>query len=323
MNLMDLRSKEWHAGAMAAASVTPELMGPSPVGAHTVAGNISPYFVGEYGFSPECKSVTWSGDNPCSVAGMRLENAGDGCISLGTSDTIFALLGVPTPKIEGHVFGSPIDPDGYMSLICFMNGSLVREGVMQKTAGDWDKFGSLLGTTAAGNGGVTAFHYTHPEITPNVGKAITAYFDAGGNQVDSLPAEQEARAVVEARFLSMRLHAEVIGLKMSKIFATGGASQNSAITQVMADVFGADVYTMPSPGGAAVGAAYRALNADDCATAGAFVPFADSLKKAEGAGAEPHVSLASSADPAATKVYDGMLAHFGEVEAKVQALAAN
>ena len=49
-----------------------------------------------------------------------------GSISLGTSDTIFALLGEPSPKIEGHVFGSPIDPEGYMSLICFTNGSLVR-----------------------------------------------------------------------------------------------------------------------------------------------------------------------------------------------------
>jgi hypothetical protein len=43
----------------------------------------------------------------------------------------------------------------------------------------------------------------------------------------------------------------------------------------MADVFGADVYTMPSPGGAAVGAAYRALHADKCDGAGSFVPFGD------------------------------------------------
>ena len=85
---------------------------------------VSPYFVGEYGFSPDCHAVVWSGDNPCAVAGMRLENAGDACISLGPSDTIFALLGEPSPKTEGHIFGSPLDPDGYMSLICFLNGSV-------------------------------------------------------------------------------------------------------------------------------------------------------------------------------------------------------
>jgi len=322
MNLMDLRSKEWHAEACEALSAPPALLGPSPVAAHTIAGPVSPYFVGEYGFSSACKSVTWSGDNPCSVAGMRLESAGDGCISLGTSDTIFALLGEPSPKIEGHVFGSPVDPDGYMSLICFTNGSLVRESVMKKTAGDWDKFGAMLGETQPGNGGVTAFHYTHPEITPHVASAITVLFDGSGGEVTELAAAQEARAVVEARFLSMRLHAEVIGLEMKKIFATGGASQNAAITQVMADVFGADVYTMPSPGGAAVGAAYRALHADACDSAGSYISFGESLRAAEGPDAAPHVALASSADPAATAVYDAMLPKFAKLEAQVAAKAS-
>ena len=109
---------------------------------------------------------------------------------------------------------------------------------------------------------------------------------------------------------------------MKKIFATGGASQNAAITQVMADVFGADVYTMPSPGGAAVGAAYRALHADACDSAGSFISFGESLRAAEGPGAAPHVALASSADPAATAVYDAMLPKFAELEAQVAAKAS-
>ena len=57
-----------------------------------LCAQVASYFVEEYGFSPTCKAVAWSGDNPCAVAGMRLENPGDACISLGTSDTIFALL---------------------------------------------------------------------------------------------------------------------------------------------------------------------------------------------------------------------------------------
>ena len=76
-----------------------------------------------------------------------------------------------------------------------------------------------------------------------------------GNKKDKIKRQTEARAVIEARFMSMRLHAEVIGLKMGRIFATGGASQNKEIVQVMSDVFGVDVYTLPSPGGAGIGAA--------------------------------------------------------------------
>ena len=113
---------------------------------------VASYFVDEYGFSPTCKAVAWSGDNPCAVAGMRLENPGDACISLGTSDTIFALLEDASPKVESHIFGSPVDPSGYMSLICFLNGSLVRERVREKVgAADWGVFSKVLEETPAGN----------------------------------------------------------------------------------------------------------------------------------------------------------------------------
>jgi xylulokinase len=237
---------------------------------------ISPYFVGEYGFPETCKAVAWSGDNPCAVAGMRLENAGDACISLGTSDTIFALLGEPSPKTEGHIFGSPVDPAGYMALICFLNGSLVRERVREKVgAADWGAFGELLKETSAGNGGSIAIHYDDPEITPHVPKAVEAFYNGDDEAVDSLAPAEEARAVIEARFISMRVHAEFIGLKMDRIYATGGASQNKDITQVIADVFGCDVYTMSSPGGAPLGAAYRALHALKCEEAGEYVRIHD------------------------------------------------
>lgn len=233
---------------------------------------ISPYFVGEYGFPESCKAVAWSGDNPCAVAGMRLENAGDACISLGTSDTIFALLDEPSPKTEGHIFGSPVDPAGYMALICFLNGSLVRERVREKVgAADWGAFGEILKETSAGNGGSIALHYDDPEITPHVPKAVEAFYNGDDESVDSLPPAEEARAVIEARFISMRVHAEFIGLKMDRIYATGGASQNNDITQVIADVFGCDVYTMASPGGAPLGAAYRALHALKCEEMGEYV----------------------------------------------------
>jgi xylulokinase len=259
---------------------------------------ISPYFVGEYGFPESCKAVAWSGDNPCAVAGMRLENAGDACISLGTSDTIFALLDEPSPKTEGHIFGSPVDPSGYMALICFLNGSLVRERVREKVgAADWDAFGELLKETEAGNGGKVAFHYDDAEITPHVPKPVEAFYDGEDNDVESLSLAEEARAVIEARFISMRVHAEFIGLKMDRIYATGGASQNNDITQVIADVFGCDVYTMASPGGAPLGAAYRALHAIKCEEAGEYVrdrPPACCLLPVRGGGRAPRIMPAQA-----------------------------
>ena len=102
-----------------------------------------------------------------------------------------------------------------------------------------------------------------------------------------------------------------------RIYATGGASQNTDITQVIADVFGCDVYTMASPGGAPLGAAYRALHAVKSEQAGKYVPYGEALRTAEGPDAEPHVSLAASARPAAAAVYDAMLEEFGDLEGTI------
>lgn len=34
----------------------------------------------------------------------------------------------PNPGLEGHVFPSPVDAEGYMVMLVYKNGSLTREG---------------------------------------------------------------------------------------------------------------------------------------------------------------------------------------------------
>ena len=58
--------------------------------------------------------------------------------------------------------------------------------------------------------------------------------------------------------LSMRQHAAAAGLKPQSIRATGGASANKAILQIMADVFQCPVDVMDVQNSAALGAALRA-----------------------------------------------------------------
>ncbi len=49
----------------------------------------------------------------------------------------------PDPRGFGHVFGNP--GGGFMSLICFVNGSLAREAVANKFGLDWPAFDRSLG----------------------------------------------------------------------------------------------------------------------------------------------------------------------------------
>lgn len=63
----------------------------------------------KYGFSSNCYIVCGSGDNPCSLVGLRMNRPGDIGISLGTSNTVFALMNECRTDIEGHVFISPLE----------------------------------------------------------------------------------------------------------------------------------------------------------------------------------------------------------------------
>lgn len=69
------------------------------------------------------------------------------------------------------------------------------------------------------------------------------------------------RGVIEAQLLSMALHSRWMGIGFDAIHATGGASANGAILQVMADVFAATVYQFEVRNSAALGAALRARHA--------------------------------------------------------------
>lgn len=61
---------------------------PAIVPSHSVIGSVASYFVDTFGFSAECRVVAWSGDNPCSLAGLGIGQPGDVGVSLGTSDTV-------------------------------------------------------------------------------------------------------------------------------------------------------------------------------------------------------------------------------------------
>lgn len=98
-----------------------------PVDSQTVVGTVSNYMVQRHGFRPDCKVVAFTGDNPSSLAGLRMR-PGDVTISLGTSDTVFVWLneledranedGRHRPRTTmGHVFCNPVMDKAYMALL--------------------------------------------------------------------------------------------------------------------------------------------------------------------------------------------------------------
>lgn len=313
MNLMDLRCRSWVAKALQATAPGLESrLGPL-CASHTVIGAIHRYFTERYGFPADCRVIAFSGDNPCSFAGLRLQNPGDVAISLGTSDTLFGALTQPAPSAtEGHVFASPIDPEGYMAMIVYKNGSLTREDVRDRCArGSWQEFNAALERTAPGNGGHIGFFFKDPEITPPVLTPGIHRFGPDAKILPAFPADHEVRAVVEGQMLSMRLHSANVGIRPRSVLATGGASVNQGILKIMANVFGCPVHTANQPNSAAFGAAYRALHGWTCETKRHFVPFAEVMKRA------PAFAVAAAPDRELHALYTQMLPRYESLERTV------
>jgi xylulokinase len=304
-NLMDIRRRCWSPRALRAAA--PELddkLLPIPP-ADAFVGAISPYFVARYGLSPSCLVAPFSGDNPSSLIGLGLVKPGRVALSLGTSDTLFACMDEPRSSElgEGAVFASP-DGEHFMALICFLNGSLAREAVRDQYGLDWQGFTEWLVKTPPGNGGAQMLPYFSAEIVPHIPRpgvvrhASLEPDDVGAN----------VRAVIEAQALSSRLHSEWMEVPVTSLSVTGGASANTEILKVFANVHGCPVHRFQTTNSAALGAALRArhLHLKACGSPASWPDVVDPFTGAGDSTIAP--------DPGARAVYDQALEQYRKLE---------
>jgi hypothetical protein len=168
------------------------------------------------------------------------------------------------------VFGAPIG--GFMGITVFRNGSLARERVRDELGLDWRGFSAALRASRPGNGGAIMLPWFESEITPAV---LTPGVRTFGVPAGDGPAR--VRAVVEGQMIAMARHSKWMGVTVDTIHATGGASANRDLLQVMADVFGAEVFQFEVGNSASLGAALRAFHADG-ADQGHAVPWEDVVR---------------------------------------------
>lgn len=297
MNLMNLGRGEWDDDLLAATADDLRAKLPDVCASSTVSGRIAGYFVERYGFSADCETILWSGDNPCSLVGMGASSPGSLVISLGTSDTVFSSM--PDAKFDpegfGHAFGNPMG--GFMSLSCFKNGSLAREAVKDRFGLEWSAFDAdALSETPMGNDGLMMLPFFEPEITPRVNTGGVVFNRDG----EHTPA-QWVRAVLEGQFLNMRLHSQWLGIAPTRIRLTGGASRNNGIAQVIANVFAVPVDRLETTESAGLGAAMRAASA--CG---------ESLDTLESTFCKVDEAFSVSPESGAAEVYPSMMSSFSK-----------
>ncbi|XP_003492243.1 xylulose kinase [Bombus impatiens] len=260
MNLLNIHTKDWDDVLLEACGLgLREKLG-KPVSSCSDIGPISSYFVERFGFDEACRVIAFTGDNSGSLIGMRLKE-GDIACSLGTSDTLFLWLNKPKTALEGHIFCNPLDDNAYMALLCFKNGSLTRERIRDSAAqGSWQIFNELLESTPRGNFGNLGLYFDAQEILPFV--IGDHRFNKANEEISRYSSKEvEVRALIEGQFVAKRAHAEDFGFVIgpnTRIIATGGASTNKSILQVLSDVFNSPVYVSEVANSAMMGAAYQA-----------------------------------------------------------------
>jgi xylulokinase len=303
-NLMDLAECRWWTPAVESTASGLAVKLPPIVPASTVIGTLSAYWQKRYGF-PAAKVLAWSGDNPCSLIGAGLVREGRLAISLGTSDTVFGLM--REPRVDrsgtGHVFGAPTGD--YMGLTCFKNGSLARERIRDEFGLSWTSFSDALRRTPPGNRGRILLPWFDPEITPSVPTPGVHRYGLAPDDGDA-----HVRAVIEAQQMAIALHSRWMNVTVDSIHATGGAAANRDILQVMADVFGADVYQLQVGNSAALGAALRAMHGDMAAD-GRAVSWDEVVRDF----AEPVAQSRLSPDPARHALYRELIDVYAACEA--------
>lgn len=220
MNLLDINKRQWSQKCLAAcADGLLEKLG-EPVLTNSIVGKIGTYFVQRYNFNANCQVVAFTGDNCSALAGL---NIGDDSLafSLGTSDTIMMSLDKNALLSDGHVLIHPTKSDRFMGLLCFKNGSLVRDTFKKAEANDsWEIFSELLDSAPRGNGGYMALHYLSQEILPNISARsirwspnITFENHSHGGELNQFPTQQiEIRALIEGQMLNRKAFAMVISV---------------------------------------------------------------------------------------------------------------
>jgi xylulokinase len=256
MNLMEVASRAWWTPAVEATAPDLARRLPHVQPSWAIAGQLSSYWRTRFGL-PGALVVAWSGDNPCSLIGSGLVREGQLGVSLGTSDTVCGMMRALRIHDAGIGYVSASPTGEFMGTTVFKNGSLARERIRDQYGYDWAAFSAALRSTPPGNGGAIMLPWFDPEITPHV---ITPGVRRVGLDVSNGPAN--VRAIIEAQMMAMANHTRWMGADTSVIFATGGASANSDVLQVMANVFDAEVVRARAGNAAALGAALRAWHAD-------------------------------------------------------------
>jgi xylulokinase len=201
------------------------------------------------------------GDNMMGAIGTGNIKPGVVTASFGTSGTLYGVAGSPVVDGQGEVAAFCDSTDQWLPLVCTMNVTVVTEQVREMFRWDLKMLETAVKSAPVGADGVMFLPYLNGERTPNLPNGTGVIH---GLRPTNMAPANIARAAVEGATLGLAYGLKRfrdLGMNPTEIRLTGGGSKSSVWRQIAADCFNAEVVTLNTSEGAALGGAIQAAYA--------------------------------------------------------------
>jgi len=187
-----------------------------------------------------------TGDNMAAALGVGLR-AGDVCVSIGTSGTIFSVADRPTADATGAVAGFADATGRFLPLVCTLNATKVTDTIARWLDVDHAGLDALALAAPTGTVGPVLVPYFDGERTPNRPNATGALTELRTD----VTREQLARSAIEGVVCGLldgldALRATGVPTPADRgdrrLVLVGGGARSAAYRQVLADLTGLAVH---------------------------------------------------------------------------------
>jgi len=256
--ILDVRTRTWSQPLIDFVDPRVSEMLPELGSSRVVHGTLRPELASRWGLGEGVIVSAGGGDNMMGAIGTGNVRPGRVTASFGTSGTLYGVAGNPVCDGKGEVAAFCDSTDQWLPLVCTMNVTVVTEQIRDLLSQDLEAFNEAVESVPAGADGLTFLPYLNGERTPNLpgGSGVLH-----GMRPDNLSPAHLARAAMEGATLGLAYglgRFRDLGMSPSEIRLTGGGSQSPVWRQLAADAFDAEVVTLATSEGAALGGAIQA-----------------------------------------------------------------
>ncbi|MEN3943927.1 xylulokinase [Prosthecobacter sp. SYSU 5D2] len=261
MGILNVNTREWCDELCDYIDPRVRSMLPPLGSSRSVHGRLRPELAQGWGLGENVIISAGGGDNMMGAIGTGNIRPGVITASFGTSGTLYGVAGSPVVDGQGEVAAFCDSTDQWLPLVCTMNVTVVTEEVREMYGWTLQQLEEAVQAAPAGAEGILFLPYLNGERTPNLPAGSGVIH---GLRPSNMKPQNIARAAVEGATLGLAYGLKRfrdLGMNPTEIRLTGGGSKSSTWRQIAADCFNAEVVTLDTSEGAALGAAIQAAYA--------------------------------------------------------------